>query len=183
MARLSNQLPAPGPEFPADWGEEFKHELARSGLRRAGMVTVTLLVIEAILLLSDFYRTQGFTTVDALLLWRLVAVAFLLSYRYLIGKTLPEQFRLRYFLLMGMVLCCWVSAVLAGISGDMSTFTIGALGVAAACPLPGRFNASLFTAAGLVLIGWLYTHFPQVGPYLTVPISPETFHAAIRSPS
>lgn len=190
MARFSNQLPAPGPEFPADWGEEFKHELARSGLRRASMVTVTLLVIESVLLLSDFYRTQGFANFDALLIWRLAAIAFLLSYRFVLGKVFAPQVRLRYFLLMGMLLCCWVSAVMAGVSGDMSTFTIGALGVAAACPLPGRFNASVFVVAGLALIGWLYSHFPQAGPYwasnivatcvIGIVIEKFTFDAALR---
>jgi len=190
MVRFSNQLPATGPEFPADWGEEFKRELAKSALRRARMVTITLLVIEGVLLLSDFYRTQGFTKPDALLLWRVVAIVFLLSYRYVAGKSMPEQIRLRYFLLMGMLLCCWVSAVLAGIAGDMSTFTIGALGVAAACPLPGRFNASLFAVSGLALIGWLYTNFPQAGPYwasnivatcvIGVVIEKFTFAAALR---
>lgn len=191
MARLSNQLPASGPEFPADWNQEFKHELVLSGLRRARMVTLTLLVIESVLLISDFYRTQWLTMgVDALLIWRLTAIVFLLSYRYVIGKTMPEQIRLRYFLLIGMALCCWVSAVLAGISGDMSTFTIGALGVAAACPLPGRFNAGLFTLSGLALMGWLYATFPQAGPYwasnivatcvIGVVIEKFTFAAALR---
>ncbi len=191
MFSLSNRLPKSGSEFPAAWGDEFKFELVKSALRRAGIVTSTLLIIEGVLLLSDFYRTQGFQEgPDAIFLWRLAALTFLLTYRFVVDRMAPEVARLRYFLIFGMFLCCWASAVLAGIAGDMSTFTIGALGVAAACPLPGRFNSSLFVVSGAALISWLYVHFPNAGLFwssnivatclIGIVIEKFTFDAALR---
>ncbi|MFZ4623010.1 MAG: adenylate/guanylate cyclase domain-containing protein [Rhodoferax sp.] len=166
MVIVSNQLPKSGTEFPTAWVDEFKRELIMSALRRAGIVTNTLLIIEVVLLMSDFYRTRWLETgADAIFIWRVTALVFLISYRLAIERMEPELMRLRYFLIFGMFLCCWASAALAGVTGDMSTFTIGALGVAAACPLPGRFNASLFTVFGAALIGWLYFHFPDAGPF------------------
>jgi len=191
MFSLSNRLPKSGSEFPAAWSDEFKFELVKSALRRAGIVTSTLLIIEGVLLLSDFYRTQGFQEgPDAIFLWRLAALTFLLTYRFVVDRMAPEVARLRYFLIFGMFLCCWASAVLAGIAGDMSTFTIGALGVAAACPLPGRFNSSLFVVSGAALISWLYVHFPNAGLFwssnivatclIGIVIEKFTFDAALR---
>jgi class 3 adenylate cyclase len=191
MSSGSNLLPKPGAEFPAAWADEFNNELVTSALRRAGIVTTTLLVIEGILLASDFYRTHGFKDgPDALFIWRIAALVFLLTYRFLVERFAPEIARLRYFLIFGMFLCCWASAVLAGIAGDMSTFTIGALGVAAACPLPGRFNSSLFAVSGAALIGWLFLHFPNAGLFwssnivatclIGIVIEKFTFDAALR---
>jgi len=191
MFSLSNRLPKSGSEFPLAWGDEFRLELVRSALRRAGIVTSTLLIIEGVLLLSDVYRTRGFQDgPDALFIWRLVALTFLLTYRFVVEHLTPEVVRLRYFLIFGMFLCCWASAVLAGIAGDMSTFTIGALGVAAACPLPGRFNSSLFVISGTALIGWLYVNFPNAGLFwgsnivatclIGIVIEKFTFDAALR---
>lgn len=191
MVGIANHLPVSSAEFPSVWIDEFKHELIESALRRAGIVTHTLLVIEGLLLLSDFYRTRWFNGgIDKLFIWRIAALVFLLTYRFVIQKTSPDLARLRYFLTVGMFLCCWVSAVLAGISGDLSTYTIGALGVAAACPLPGRFNASLFLLSGAGLIGWLLFTFPDAGPFwasnivatcvMGVIIERFTFDAALR---
>jgi class 3 adenylate cyclase len=191
MLSISNHLPVPNTEFPSDWISEFKRELVGSALRRASIVANTLLVIEIILLVSDFYRTKWLHEgVDGLFIWRVVTLIFLLTYRGAVEKTVPEQFRLRYFLTMGMVLCCWSSAVLAGISGDLSTYTIGALGVAAACPLPGRFNSSLFLSSGLALIGWLFYAFDHSVLFWTsnivatcvmgVVIEKFTYNAALR---
>lgn len=164
MFSTSNPLPEPSAEFPAAWINEFRRELITSALRRAGIVTVTLIIIEVCLLVADFYRTRWFSTgFDALFIWRMAALVFLLTYRFTIEKAEPNLARLRYFLIFGMGLCCWVSAILAGISGDLSTYTIGALGVAAACPLPGRFNSSLFIVSGVGLIGWLFFTFPDAG--------------------
>ncbi|MBK9441828.1 MAG: adenylate/guanylate cyclase domain-containing protein [Comamonadaceae bacterium] len=150
-----------------------------------------MLIIEGVLLLSDFYRTQGLKDgPDAIFIWRLAALTFLLTYRFVVERVAPEVARLRYFLIFGMFLCCWASAVLAGIAGDMSTFTIGALGVAAACPLPGRFNSSLFVVSGAALISWLYVHFPNAGLFwssniiatclIGIVIEKFTFDAALR---
>ncbi len=191
MPSVSNQLPKPGAEFPAVWAEEFRRELIGSALRRADIVTNTLFIIEGVLLLSDLYRTRWLADgVDAIITWRLAALTFLLTYRFAIERWAPELVRLRYFLISGMFLCCWACAVLAGIAGDMSTFTIGALGVSAACPLPGRFNSSLFVVSGAALIGWLMFHFPNTGLFWTsnivatcligIVIEKFTFDAALR---
>lgn len=187
----SNDLPKPSAEFPAPWIEEFRLELIGSALRRARIVTSTLIIIEAVLLMFDFYRTKWLVQgVDAIFVWRLAALVFLLSYRFVFEKKLPALARLRYFLIFGMVLCSSASAILAGIAGDMSTYTIGALGVAAACPLPGRFNASLFSASGAALIGWLFYHFPETGSFwvsnivatcvIGIVIERFTYKAALR---
>ena len=191
MIHLANHLPEPGADFPTAWIDEFLKELVHSALRRASIVASTLIVIEAILLGLDVYRMQ--TSPDdlrALLTWRMAALIFLLSYRLVFEKLMPESWRLRYFLGFGMLLSCWISAVLAGLSGDLSTFTIGALGVAASCPLPGRFNPVLFTVAGAALMGWLFVHFPDAGPYwasniiatcvIGIVIERFTFQAALR---
>jgi class 3 adenylate cyclase len=191
MISISNQLPQINAEFPAAWIEEFQHELVKSALRRAGIVTRTLLVIEALLLMTDIYRTHGFVGgFDALAIWRVATLAFLLSYRYALVYIKSAPLRLRYYLTAGMILCCWSSAVLAGISGDLSTYTIGALGVAAACPLPGKFNSSLFLASSLCMVTWLYWSFPNAGPYwasnivatcvMGIVIEKFTFEAALR---
>lgn len=191
MIRLSNPLPSDSDDFPLAWIDEFQRELTASALRRAGIVTQTLLLIEGVLLLSDLYRTHWLSKgIDALVLWRFSTLVFLLSYQFLAASVLTSQLRLRYFLITGMFLCCWVSAVLAGISGDLSTYTIGALGVAAACPLPGRFNTLLFTVSGFALIAWLYQMFPDAGPYwmsnvvatcvIGIVIEKFTFSAALR---
>lgn len=191
VIRLSNPLPSASADFPLDWIEEFRRELTASALRRAGIVTQTLLLIEGVLLLSDLYRTHWLSKgIDGLVVWRLLTLVFLLSYQFLATSILVEQLRLRYFLVTGMLLCCWVSAVLAGLSGDLSTYTIGALGVAAACPLPGRFNAVLFMLSGLGLIVWLYQMFPDAGPYwmsnvvatcvMGIVIEKFTYSAALR---
>jgi len=191
MIRLANQIPFASPEFPADWRSEFERELSHSGLRRVRIVTNTLLVIEVILLLLDAWRSQGFANgVDALSVWRMSALFFLASYRFLlIHQGLPDL-RLRYFLGAGMVLSCWSSAVLAGITGDLSTYAIGLLGVAASCPLPGRFNPSLFMSSAVGLIAWLGLAFPGVDPHwvsniiaacvMGIVIEKFTFLAALR---
>jgi class 3 adenylate cyclase len=103
---------------------------------------------------------------------------------------LPEWIRLRYFLIFGMVLSVWASAVLAALVGDISIFTIGALGVAAACPMPGRFNSALFIVSGSALIGWLFYHFPAAELFwpsnivatcvIGIVIEKFTFDAALR---
>ncbi len=188
---IANRLPEPSADFPADWVREFQHELVGSALGRAVIVTNTLLIIEVFLLLSDLYRTHWYAHgLDPLAIWRLSAMGFLLSYRFLIEPNVSEYARLRYFLTMNMLLCCWVSAILANISGDLSTFTIGALGVAAASPLPGRFNSLMFMSFGLSMIVWLYVSFPDAGPYwasnivatcvMGVVIEKFTFSAALR---
>ncbi|MDD5030686.1 MAG: adenylate/guanylate cyclase domain-containing protein [Rhodoferax sp.] len=191
MNRLANQLPVANPEFPADWCDEFERELVSSGLRRVWIVTNTLLVIEIILLLLDAWRSHLFSAgLDALTLWRLAALVFLASYRLLLVQVGQPALRLRYFLSMGMVFSCWSSAVLAGVTGDLSTYAIGLLGVAAACPLPGRFNTSLFMVSAAALIGWLWFAFPEAGPHwssnivaacvIGIVIEKFTFRAALR---
>lgn len=191
MFQLSNDLPLVSADFPAAWIDEFRQALNASALRRAGIVTQTLLLIEGVLLLSDLHRTDWMTRgLDALALWRLATLAFLLSYQFFVTAVIQERARLNYFLVAGMALCCWVSAVLAELSGDMSTYTIGALGVAAACPLPGRFNAMLFLTSGAALSAWLYLSYPEAGPYwlsnivatcvMGVVIEKFTFSAALR---
>jgi len=191
MIRLANQIPAASAEFPSDWQSEFERELISSGLRRVLIVTNTLLVIEVLLLLLDAWHSHGFARgVDALTAWRLSALVFLASYRFLLLNWGPPAARLRYFLGAGMVFSCWSSAVLAGISGDLSTYAIGLLGVAASCPLPGRFNASLFIASAAGLMVWLGMAFPDAGPYWTsniiaaciigIVIEKFTFRAALR---
>jgi len=162
MDRLANRLPTPGADFPAEWEQEFLFILVRQGLRRATTVCITLLLIEAVLLLTDLLRHQWrFDLSDPLLVWRIAALLFLFSFLFGLRRYLPPPVQLRYFLSAGMGLSVWASAVLAGTVGDLSTYTIGALGVAAACPLPGRFNALLFMGSALGLLGWLAWHFPQ----------------------
>jgi len=191
MFNTFNPLPQASAEFPADWIDGFKRELVKSALRRATIVSNTLIVIEVLLLLTDLYRTRWLANgLDALVVWRLTTLAFLFIYRFVLWKVGPEFIRLRYFLIIGMVLCCWSAAVLAGMSGDLSTYTIGALGVAAACPLPGRFNSSLFLLSGLTLSIWLFFAFPDAGPYWTsniaatcvigIVIEKFTYKAALR---
>ncbi|OIN93109.1 MAG: hypothetical protein AUJ20_05195 [Comamonadaceae bacterium CG1_02_60_18] len=191
MIRLANQLPVTSPEFPADWRSQFEQELVRSGLRRVWIVTNTLLVIEIFLLLLDAWRSQGFSSgVDALTVWRLSVLLFLTSYRFLPAPWKSPGLGLRYFLCMGMVFSCWSSAVLAGVTGDLSTYAIGLLGVAASCPLPGRFNALLFISSAVGLAGWLGLAFPAVGPHWTsniiaacvmgIVVEKFTFRAALR---
>lgn len=188
---IANRLPEPSTDFPDAWVREFECELVASALGRVAIVTNTLLIIESVLLLSDFYRTHWYAHgMDSLAIWRLSTLGYLVSYRFLITHLVSEYARLRYFLTAGMFLCCWVSAILAGISGDLSTFTIGALGVAAACPLPGRFNSLLFLSFGLSMIVWLFVSFPDAGPYWTsnivatcvmgIVIEKFTFSAALR---
>lgn len=191
MIRLANHIPLASPEFPADWRSEFDQELVRSGLRRVWIVTNTLLVIEVFLLLLDVWRSQGFASgLDALSVWRLSALLFLASYRFLPVPWGSPLLRLRYFLGMGMVFSCWSSAVLAGVTGDLSTYAIGLLGVAASCPLPGRFNALLFISSAAGLAGWLWLAFPDAGPHWTsniiaacvmgIVVEKFTFRAALR---
>lgn len=191
MIRFANQLPLASAEFPLDWVSEFERELVRSGLRRAWIVTNTLLVIEVFLLLLDAWRSHGFASgLDALSVWRLSALLFLASYRFLVVPWGSPVLLLRYFLGMGMVFSCWSSAVLAGLTGDLSTYAIGLLGVAASCPLPGRFNALLFISSALGLAGWLWLGFPDAGPHWTsnivaacvmgIVVERFTFRAALR---
>lgn len=191
MVSFSNHLPAPSPDFLTSWIEEFSQELVDSALRRASVVTNTLIIIEGVLLLTDLYRTKWLDVgPDAIFVWRIAALAFLLSYRFAVKKLTPKLLRLRYFLIVGMFLCCWACAVLADIVGDMSTFAVGALGMAAACPLPGRFNSSLFVISGAALISWLLLHYPNAGLFWVSSIIPTcvigiviekfTFTAALR---
>jgi class 3 adenylate cyclase len=191
MVRISNQLPTPSADFLKPWIEEFSQELVKSALRRVRIVTTTLLTIEGLLLVSDFVRTRWVHEgLDAIFVWRIAVLVFLLTYRLILERTLPEWIRLRYFLIFGMALCGWASAMLAGIVGDISIFTIGALGVAAACPMPGRFNASLFVVFGGGLIGWLFFHFPNAELFwpsnivatcvMGIVIEQFTFDAALR---
>lgn len=191
MVRISNHLPTLSADFPKPWLDEFRQELVKSALRRVRIVTTTLLIIEGLLLVSDFVRTRWVQEgLDAIFVWRIAVLVFLLTYRLVLERALPEWIRLRYFLIFGMVLCGWASAVLADIVGDISIFTIGALGVAAACPMPGRFNSSLFIVSGGALIGWLHFHFPDTGLFwssnivatciMGIVIEHFTFDAALR---
>jgi len=191
MLRISNHLPIPSADFPPPWIDEFKQELVKSALRRVRVVTTTLLIIEGILLVTDFVRTHWVRDgLDAIFVWRIAALVFLLTYRLILERHLPEWIRLRYFLIFGMVLSVWASAVLAALVGDISIFTIGALGVAAACPMPGRFNSALFIVSGSALIGWLFYHFPAAELFwpsnivatcvIGIVIEKFTFDAALR---
>ena len=161
MFTLNNRLPQASIDFPKSWIEEFRQELNSANLARIQIVTTALLLIEILLLLVDTYRTRWFETgFDALATWRIVALLFLLSYRFTPTHWLPERVRLQIFLVLGMLLSTSVSTILANSVGDISTFTIGVLGLAAASPMPGRFNSTLFTTSGVGLLAWLYYLVP-----------------------
>lgn len=164
MKRLGNHLPQACVDFPTPWIAEFQLKLLRSGLRRVGIVATTLIVLESILLAVDVVRLQAAAPYShALLIWRVTVLVFLLSYRLVLEKRMSEPLRLRYFLGFGMALSAWVGALMARQSGDVSSFAIGALGLAVCCPLPGRFNASLFTLTGAALMAWLVWQAPAIG--------------------
>lgn len=161
MFSLTNRLPQPSADVPETWIEDFEQELNHTALDRARIVTYVVIVIECLYLLLDTYRTRWFAQgLDALSIWRLVALVFLISYRLVIERYLPSPWRLRYFLVGTMILSSSAAAILAPLVGDMSTFTIGALGVAAASPLPRRFNTLLFGCSGLGLMAWLLWQLP-----------------------
>lgn len=163
MFTLNNRLPQASIDFPKSWVDEFRQELSGANLVRIQIVTTALLVLELLLLLADTYRTRWFETgLDGLATWRLLALLFLLSYRFTPEHWLPAHVRLRVFLVVGMLLSTSVSALLAHSVGDISTFTIGVLGLAAASPMPGRFNSTLFATSGLGLLAWLYGFVPGI---------------------
>lgn len=146
--------PPAAPPEPAAHAPALADELVQSGLRRTHVVARTLIAIELALLALETLRS-GFDWGDTVTWWRLAALAFLALHLLVARAGLSAAWSLRYFLAGGMALCVWISALMNGRGGDLSAYAIGALGVAAACPLPGRFNPALFVASGLALGGWL----------------------------
>lgn len=168
---LINKLPDPSSDFPAEWLVEFRDEIRNRALRRVEVITQTLLLIEGLLLVYDLFRTQGLVKgADQVFVWRITFLGFLLAYRVFLSHAVKNDFRLRIFLVCGTFFTSWASVVLAGISGDMSTYTIGVLAIAAICPLPGRFNALLFVISSISLIATLIGLFPSQGGFWIVNI-------------
>lgn len=168
---LGNHFPLASAEFPASWTEELRKELTQGALQRVETMVTILLAIEGILLIFDFYRTNWLTAgVDAVFIWRIAFLAFLLAFRFFINRHYQTEIRLRVFLLFGVLFVAWASLVMAEVSGDMSTYTIGVLAVAAVCPLPGRFNAQLFIGSGIALAFGLFLLFPAKGAFWLINI-------------
>lgn len=144
----------------------FHRELVTHGLRRTRVVAWTLVGLEAGLFAVDAVgRGSQDSLTASVLVWRSVALVFLLGHLAMARWPRYAAWSLRYFLAGGMGLCVWITALLAPTAGDLSTFTIGALGVAAACPLPGRFVPSLFFGASAGLGAWLAWAVPETSAY------------------
>ena len=150
MAR--NQPPPTSPDFPAEWATEFRTELHATAAARIEVVTKALIFLEIALLGFDLVRLRMLTAgIDALVLWRVSFVCFLVAY-FLFGRTLfRAEIRVPAYLAAIMFFASWVSVVLAPLSGDMAVYATAVLGIAALGPLPGWRNAATFilTSAGL----------------------------------
>jgi adenylate cyclase len=156
-----NRLPQASADFPSAWVGEFEQELTRTALRRARTGGYAVFALELVYLAMDSFQTRWFEHgMDALSIWRLTVLIFLLTYRFGVERSLAAPYRLRYFLVAGMLLSTGAAAILAGTLGDLSPFAIGALGFAAASPLPRRFNMTLFASTGLALAAWLWWQVP-----------------------
>lgn len=162
MPMLINRLPTVSQQFASGWADDFQHELQRSALTRIRVVLTLLLFLEAGLILQDSYRTHWFSQgFDALTVWRLLTFAYLMVFRFLAAHWLNPAHHLRAVLMLGMFIGVYGAAVVAPQVGDLSIFTIVALGIAAASPLPGLFMSGLLVTAGLSLCAWLLWQVPE----------------------
>lgn len=153
---LINRLPPVGQEFAPEWADDFQRELQHTALARIRVVLSLLLLLEVGLLLQDTYRTRWFEQgADELAVWRLVTFFYLLVFRFLAAKWLDPSQHLRAVLTVGMFIGVYGAVVVARQVGDVSIFTIVALGIAAASPLPGLFIVGLLVTSGLGMCVWL----------------------------
>ena len=160
---LINSLPQASPQFAPSWVAEFVRELENAALQRVRVVLIVLCFLELGLLLQDSYRTNWFHGgLDDLTVWRLITMLYLLVYLSVASKFIRPTLRLRSLLILGVLIGAYGTVVLSRQVGDLSIFAIVLLGIAAASPLPGRFNAVLFIMASAGLLAWLWWKSPIV---------------------
>jgi class 3 adenylate cyclase len=151
-----NWLPPAGPDFPQEWIEEFRRELATNAAARCESFSKVLLAVELALLAFDIFRIRGLgiAIAEALVPWRVSFIIFLGLYAFFAARIQRIELRAKVFLVGGMGFAIWISAgVLPGLSGDLSVFAIGLLTISALCPFPGRFG-TLFCIVCAVILGF-----------------------------